>query len=39
MMPPMSDAMRHSMTSGATGAVSIIETITITVPAGPEARG
>jgi hypothetical protein len=39
MMPPMSDAKRLSMTSGTIGVISIIETITITMPAGPEARG
>ena len=38
-MPPMSDMKRLTKTSGTMCMISITETITITVPAGPEARG
>jgi hypothetical protein len=38
MMRSMSDSGRTTMTSGAICVISITETTTITVPAGPEAR-
>jgi hypothetical protein len=38
MMRAMSDTGRVTMTSGTIGVISITETTTITVPAGPEAR-
>ena len=38
MMRPMSDLVRRTMTSSAIGVISITETTTITVPAGPEGR-